>query len=177
MSPKTVTHNLNILVNLSKAECTIDPDETMKLRAQLFITIWTWFKAAGFDIEDLRDMCSTEEEKKRLTNNRIDMQRVFEAETFAQSLVYQSLPVYVDVRFCSGKDVPLFQCSQESVAVTMQWLHMLTMHYSCSLDAPQEFYNYTVDRNNGIEHDPSLPSKLLHCVGAGRFRQYELGLE
>ena len=164
MSQKTVTHNLNILVNLSKAECSIDPGETMKLRAQLFLTIWTWFEAAGFTMKDLKDMCSTEEEKTRLTSNRIDMQRVFETETFAQSLVYQSLPVYVDVRFCSGRDVPLFQCSQESVAVTMQWLHMLTMHYNCSLDAPQEFYNYAVDRNNGVERDTLMPSKILHGI-------------
>jgi hypothetical protein len=89
------------------------------------------------------------------------MKTVYEKQEFAQGLVYQSLPVYVDVRFCSGKDVPLFQISQESVAVTMQWLHMLTMQYDCCLDAPQQFYNYTVERINNSPHDASLPKKIV----------------
>jgi hypothetical protein len=161
LSQKTVSHNLNILVNIKHAECTIDPDHTSILQAQLFLTVWTWFEAAGFTMQDLKQMCASEEEKGRLNANRIDMKAVYESANFAQKLVYQALPVYVDVRFCSGKDVPLFQISQESVALTMQWLHMLTMQYDCCLDSPQQFYNYTDDRINGRAHDPSLPSQIV----------------
>ena len=161
LSQKTVSHNLNILVNIKHAECIIDPDHTSFLRAQLFLTTWTWFEAAGFTMQDLKKMCASEEERKLLQENKIDMNAVYDSPNFAQKLVYQSLPVYVDVRFCSGKDVPLFQISQESVAVTMQWLHMLTMQYECCPDAPQQFYNYTVDRANGVAHDASLPSQIV----------------
>jgi len=161
LSQKTVSHNLNILVNIKHAECTIDPDYTSILQAQLFLTVWTWFEAAGFTVQDLKQMCASEEEKGRLNANRIDMKAVYESANFAQKLVYQALPVYVDVRFCSGKDVSLFQISQESVAVTMQWLHMLTMQYDCCLDAPQQFYDYTVDRINGRAHDSSLPAQIV----------------
>jgi len=106
-------------------------------------------------------MCASEEEKESINTNRIDMKAVYENKEFAKGLVYQSLPVYVDVRFCSGKDVPLFQISQESVAVTMQWLHMLTMQYDCCLDAPQQFYNYTVERIKNSPHDASLPKIIV----------------
>jgi hypothetical protein len=161
MSKKTVSHNLNILVNISQAECSIDSNYTSILRAQIFLTAWTWFEAAGFTMQDLKQMCASEEEKERINTNRIDMKAVYENKEFAKGLVYQSLPVYVDVRFCSGKDVPLFQISQESVAVTMQWLHMLTMQYDCCLDAPQQFYNYTVERIKNSPHDASLPKIIV----------------
>ena len=72
-----------------------------------------------------------------------------------------------DVRFCSGKDVELFQISQESVAVTMQWLYILTMQYECCLDANQQsysqkFYDYTENRINHRHCDASsLPSTIV----------------
>ena len=78
--------------------------------------------------------------------------------------VFQSLPVYVDVRYCSGKDVALFQCSQESVAITMQWLAMLTMHYQCSLEAPQQFYDFTVAMNDGVVQQEATPPKIVRQI-------------
>ena len=97
-------------------------------------------------MEDLNQMCATEEEKERINTNRFDMTTVYEKQEFDQGLVYQSLPVYVDVRFCSGKDVPLFQISQESVCYDAMSSHADNlMQYDCCLYVPQEFYNYTVE--------------------------------
>jgi hypothetical protein len=161
LSQKTVSHNLNILVNIKHAKCTIAPNLTSILQAQLFLTVWTWFEAAGFTMQDLKRMCASKEEEGLLNANRIDMEPIYKGADFARQVVYQALPVYVDIRFCSGKDVPLFQIAPESVAVTMQWLHMLTMQYGCCLDSPQQFYSYTDDRQNGRDNDPSLPSQIV----------------
>jgi hypothetical protein len=170
VSKDTVKHNLDILIHISQADCPIgadNPEEKRnlqaQLQAQLFLTTLTWFESAGFQIDHLKQMCDLEETKKRLTENNMKMRDVWGKEDFAQSLVYQTLPVYVDVRFCSGgADVPLFQRSQESVAVTMQWLTMLTMHFQYSLDAPKQFYDYTIDRNNAS--NAALPSKIVSQI-------------
>ena len=171
VSEKTVTHNLDILVNVSNAELTIPIDEedekqkmTSELRAQLFLTTWIWFEAAGFSMQDLKDMCASSQHKDLISKNKIEMSAVWEREGFSQALVFQSLPVYVDVRFCSGKDVALFQCSQESVSVTMQWLAMLTMHYQCSLEAPQQFYDYTVAMNDGGAQQDAAPAEIVKKI-------------
>jgi hypothetical protein len=159
MSKKTVSHNLNILVNILQFQ--------ENSRAQLFLAVWTWFEAAGFTMDDLKQICESEEEKKSIIRNLHDMKAVYEKKEFAQKMVYRPLPVYVDVRFCSGKDVELFQISQESVAVTMQWLYMLTMQYECCLDANQQsysqkFYDYTENRINHRHCDASsLPSTIV----------------
>ncbi len=159
MSKKTVSHNLNILVNILQFQ--------ENSRAQLFLAVWTWFEAAGFTMDDLKQICESEEEKKSIIRNLHDMKAVYEKKEFARRMVFRPLPVYVDVRFCSGKDVELFQISQESVAVTMQWLYMLTMQYECCLDANQQsysqkFYDYTENRINHRHCDPSsLPSTIV----------------
>jgi hypothetical protein len=159
MSKKTVSHNLNILVNILQIQ--------ENSRAQLFLAVWTWFEAAGFTMEDLKKICESEEEKKSIIRNLHDMKAVYEKKEFALMMVYRPLPVYVDVRFCSGKDVELFQISQESVAVTMQWLYMLTMQYECCLDANQQsysqkFYDYTENRIHHRHCDvSSLPSTIV----------------
>ncbi len=164
VSKKTVEHNLNILVNISQAECSINDTETCKLQAQLFLTTLIWFESAGFDMNHLKQMCTLKRDKDQLTNNRISLSSEWEKKDFAQSLVYQSLPVYVDVRFCSGRDDPLFECHQESVTLTMSWLSMLTMHYKCSQDAPRKFYDYTAERNKGSAPDTSIPSKIVNEI-------------
>jgi len=148
VSASIIKHNLNILVNISLAECKVDPRETCNLQAQLFLTTLTWFESAGFTMEHLKQMCSSTRDKEKLAKQRIELRAVWEKDNFAQMLVYQSLPVYVDVRFCSGKDVPLFQSSEESIAVTIQWLAMLTIQYSCTPNAPQEFYEFAAKKNN-----------------------------
>jgi hypothetical protein len=161
VSKNTIVHNLNILVHIMEAKCTIDEEETGNMRAQLFITTMSWFEAAGFSLFHLKKMCLVEADKEKLAANHVDMREWWKKEEFPKSLVYQSLPVYIDVRYCTGKDVPVFQSSDESVALTVQWLSMITIQYECCKSAPQLFSDYVEDKKRGRVHDTSLPSKIV----------------
>jgi hypothetical protein len=136
VSEETVNHNLNILVHISSLR------HGSQSQAQIFLPTLKWFEAAGFEREHLRKMCTEQEDRSQLNLNFEKMDSVCLSDFFAKSLVVQSLPVYVEVRFCNGgKDTRMFQNGQDSMALTKEWLAMLSEHYeSCNLfNAPLEF--------------------------------------
>ena len=182
VSIETVRKNLSILVHIDQSPESLESNRTAEMRAQIFLPTLAWFFSAGFSIDDLKAVCSAEERGKLIKNNR-EMAAVWRKPTFATAVVYCPLPVYVDVRYVTGKVGSLFQCNAESVNNTVQWLAMLQLEYRLAgCDAAQEFFKYAQDRNAGRNADLEFPKVLvtgimleIAKVIARRHRNVELG--
>ena len=165
VSPDTVNHNLNILVNIDKykrQDLTNCTDQQRK--AQIFLPTLTWFEAAGFKREELQNMCAKEEDRLRLSKNFEAMETTWKQDEFPRAYVYQLLPVYVEVRFCKGgKDIQMFQNGRDSKALTKEWLSMLTEHYKVlGLDASKEFDKYVTRKPKAMS-----PPKIIQDLFLG----------
>ncbi len=162
VSEETVKHNLNILVHISSLR------DGSTSQAQIFLPTLKWFEAAGFEREDLRKMCAKQEDRSKLKLNFEKMDCECLSENFAKKMVLQSLPVYVEVRFCmGGKDTRMFQNGQDSMALTKEWLAMLSEHYeSCNdFNAPLEFEKCAT-RHPGAMSKTLIIERLFRYIAA-----------
>ena len=109
-------------------------------------------------------MCKEEQDRFRLVKNLAEMEKIWNQDQFPKALVLQSLPVYVEVRFCKGgKETQMFQPGRDSKALTKEWLSMLTEHYKVlGLDASKEFDKYVTRKPKAMS-----PPKIIQDLFLG----------
>jgi hypothetical protein len=161
VSVEIIRRNLSILAYIHESPASIEQNRTSEMRAQIFLPTLTWFFSAGFNMEDLKAMCSSKD-RKHLTKNYTEMISVWRRADFAKAVVYCPLPVYIDVRYVSGKVAALFQCNAESVNNTVQWLAMLELQYRlASCNASREYLEYAQNTDAGRIVDNERPKAIV----------------
>eukprot|EP00960_Hanusia_phi_P055293 762931-Hanusia_phi.AAC.1 len=148
-----VVHNLNILLHIKSS---------MTNEAQIFLTALAWFYAAGISLEDLGKMCGSGL-RKTLNDNLRQMQNSWSQKSFTTALVFCPLPVYMDVRFRSGKDnIRLFQGNHDSETLTIQWLLTLLLQFGINESGPiKQYQEHTNKIRSGQAYDPQLPHSFM----------------
>eukprot|EP00960_Hanusia_phi_P014676 434294-Hanusia_phi.AAC.1 len=155
VDPELVVHNLNILLHIN----------SVKSEAQIFLTDLAWFYAAGISLEDLGRMCGSRY-RKTLNDNLRRMQNMWSKKSFTTDYVFCPLPVYMDVRFRSGKEnIRLFQGNHDSETLTIQWLLTLLLQFGIDESDPMSRYlEHTTKIRSGQAYDQQLPHSLMADV-------------
>eukprot|EP00960_Hanusia_phi_P073369 767995-Hanusia_phi.AAC.1 len=161
-----VLHNLNILLHIEDTLNSIDDTKIEVQKAQIFLTDLAWFYAAGISLDDLGRMCGNRL-KQTLNANLFQMRKVWSEPKFTTEMVYCPLPVYMDVRYRSGKDnIPLFQGNTDSESLTIQWLLTLLLQFGIAtdLDPITRYLDYTKKIRAGQGYDQGFPNVLMADV-------------
>ena len=163
VSVDIVQHNLNILVHIHETSESLEVDKTPEMRAQIFLPTLSWFFSAGFRMLDLKSMC-LDNDKRKLAQNYTTMVSTWSQADFPRALVYCPLPVYIDVRYVSGKGGALFQCGPESVNNTVQWLAMLDLQYNLEGYNAADYFQEYAEEGRFRRQDSDRPKAIIRDV-------------
>eukprot|EP00961_Rhodomonas_salina_P054702 734910-Rhodomonas_salina.1 len=156
-----VKHNLKILLNIKSfspknGSQPLTEEQAQAPRAQIFLAVVSWFRAAGFDQEHLVEMVG-DQFRPKLRANWAEMKKMWEGPSFVDNVVLCCLPVYAEVRLLSstGKDkVALFHSDADSAETTRQWVSMLLTQYGdLSQDKSDAIYDFMCKAIEGVDWD------------------------